>query len=118
MKILEVNKKYLMLCWILTKDKTVKVKLLKLFINFLFVVGNLCVLGASNAVYIYRHPHDIPGAVKGTVMISGGITAVVSYIGFIRNEQRIWELYRELQSTIDNGKLARNRQKLGCKIFL
>lgn len=106
MIVLKFNKKVLIFCGILSKSENLTLieKALKVFINFLFVFGNVYCCGVSSAMYIYHNPDNISGVVNAVIFFFCGVSMFGSYLGFISNETNIKILHRKLQNLVNDGK--------------
>lgn len=107
MRILEVNKQYLELVGILTKNgerrKTID-KILKYLINFILVIGTLFSLSVCSAAYIYQNPTDLSGVINAFLNFFAGLSTFGAYMGFVVNEKMINLFYYELHDIVENGK--------------
>lgn len=107
MIVLKFNEKYLMTFGVLSKDDNPNIvgKVLKIFINFAMIFGNLYSLSISSAMYVYHNPNDVSGNVNAFITSFAGISGMGAYIGYCWNEKNIKILHQHLKTIVEKGKL-------------
>lgn len=117
MKVLDGIKGFMVLLGILPKGegngKSID-KILRLLANFICIMGLFYSYGICSAMYIYRHPSDLIGAINALLNISACSCALGGYIGFIYNGKEIEVVHHELQVIVDSGEAATQFSPFGA----
>lgn len=109
MKVLEVNKRYLILYGVLSKDEeNIKAidQIRKFLTNFLLVAGSFFSLSICSATYIYHNSGDLSGVTNALLNLFTGLSACGAYTGLIFNERNINIFYHELHEIVNSEKWA------------